>query len=148
MSLYDFACYDCEISVENVEQGMNDEHKIECPECGKKIGQIYHAPEFHLNGSVTDYYDEGLGLYVPNKAFREETMKAQDLTPYVPEPKMEAARKEACYIRKTGGDGAGLAARKVLKGQARDNTRGRIREALSGQKEEIVKSAAKFGLTA
>lgn len=150
MARYDFACYDCQVVVRDVIQGMNEKHEINCPECGRAIGQVFYPPQFHLNKSVSDYYDEGLGMYVPSKSFREDTMKAKGLTEYNPNPRMKKAREEAAYLRGQGPGGNAEAA-KVTSQAAREvhqeAQRGRIREALSGTKEEIARTASDFGLT-
>lgn len=145
--LYDFMCWDCRVKVEDVEQAANDEHKIDCPKCGKRIGQFYHAPEFHCNRSVSDYYDPGLGMYVPSKQFREDAMKAQGLTPYEVRPKMKKAREEAKYIRKHAGGKHVDESIAVTAAVAKDEKRERIRESLSSVRAEIVQNASKFGLT-
>jgi putative FmdB family regulatory protein len=51
MPIYEYACKNCDHSLDAL-QKMDDEHLLECPECGKPaLRRLISAPRFRLKGA-------------------------------------------------------------------------------------------------
>jgi len=73
---YEFVCDGCKKRYV-VEQGMNDEHKYNCPKCGAAARRVWDVKPF----SFEFWYgwDEGMGEYVDNKRQRENFRREKGL---------------------------------------------------------------------
>ena len=49
MPNYDFACLSCDIQVERYFQ-FNEEHRVECPQCGNSMVKVFNATPAHFKG--------------------------------------------------------------------------------------------------
>ena len=57
MPIYEYKCFKCEYQVELL-QKMNDNHKVQCPQCTSYINKIISLSNFKLKGNgwyKTDY---------------------------------------------------------------------------------------------
>lgn len=49
MPNYDFACLTCDIQVERYFP-FNEEHRVECPQCGNSMTKVFNATPAHFKG--------------------------------------------------------------------------------------------------
>ena len=112
MPVYVFHCDVCGQNSETL-LGMDEPKRLRCLNCGAEMRREYTVPR--LGGDLPSKwagYDAGLGMEIRDKGDRDREMQRRGLSEFVPDPEMEAIRRERRYIRAStkGGSAAEIAA--------------------------------------